>query len=101
MKFWMGIIIVILMNINLLFFCYIRLGNNYGNNNYRDENYHDYMNADALSAPHAHAPLYQSGLGPGQPSPPTTQQDITSSQDQRLLSVSGKKKCSHCSEELG
>ncbi|XP_071547519.1 uncharacterized protein smash isoform X14 [Panulirus ornatus] len=79
-----------------------RLGNNYGSNSYRDENYHDYMNADALSnAPHAHAPLYQSGLGPGQPSPPTTQQDITSSQDQRLLSVSGKKKCSHCSEELG
>ncbi|XP_045598025.1 uncharacterized protein [Procambarus clarkii] len=79
-----------------------RLGSNYNNNSYRDENYHDYMNADALNASHTHAPLYQSGLGPGQPSPPTTQQqDANSAQDQRLLSVSGKKKCSHCSEELG
>ncbi|XP_042203998.1 protein clarinet-like isoform X10 [Homarus americanus] len=77
-----------------------RLGNNYGNN-FRDENYHDYMNADALSASHTHAPLYQSGMGPGQPSPPSSQQDVNSAQDQRLLSVSGKKKCSHCSEELG
>lgn len=79
-----------------------RLGNTYGSNsNFRDENYHDYMNADALSSPSSHAPLYQSATGPGQPSPPTTQQDSPSAQDQRLLSVSGKKKCSHCSEELG
>lgn len=77
-----------------------RLGNSYGNN-YRDENYHDYMNADALSSPSSHAPLYQSGTGPGQPSPPSTQPDPPNAQDQRLLSVSGKKKCSHCSEELG
>ncbi|KAK3862018.1 hypothetical protein Pcinc_032077 [Petrolisthes cinctipes] len=73
--------------------------------NHRDDNYHDYMNADALSnttaSPPGHSPLYQ---GPGQPSPPIPQpQDPSSSpqQDQRLLSVSGKKKCSHCSEELG
>ncbi|KAK8746325.1 hypothetical protein OTU49_017364 [Cherax quadricarinatus] len=78
-----------------------RLGNNYGSNSYRDENYHDYMNADALSVSHTHAPLYQSGMGPGQPSPPTSQQEANSAKDQRLLSVSGKKKCSHCSEELG
>lgn len=73
--------------------------------NHRDDNYHDYMNADALSnttaSPPGHSPLYQ---GPGQPSPPISQpQDPSPSpqQDQRLLSVSGKKKCSHCSEELG
>ncbi|XP_068202528.1 LIM and calponin homology domains-containing protein 1-like isoform X4 [Palaemon carinicauda] len=77
-----------------------RLSNSYGSN-YRDENYHDYMNADALSSPSSHAPLYQSGIGPGQPSPPSAQQESSSAQDQRLLSVSGKKKCSHCSEELG
>ena len=68
------------------------------NNNYRDENYHDYMNADALSSASGHSPLFQAG----QPSPPSTQQpEANSPQDQRLLSVSGKKKCSHCSEELG
>ncbi|XP_069991379.1 titin homolog isoform X6 [Penaeus vannamei] len=79
-----------------------RLGNTYGNNNYRDENYHDYMNADALSAPSTHTPLYQSGMGPSQQPPFNSQsQDHSSGQDQRLLSVSGKKKCSHCSEELG
>lgn len=79
-----------------------RLGNTYGNNNYRDENYHDYMNADALSAPSAHTPLYQSGMGQSQQPPFNSQsQDHSSGQDQRLLSVSGKKKCSHCSEELG
>lgn len=75
-----------------------RAGSNYTNNNYRDENYHDYMNADALSSASGHSPLFQAG----QPSPPSTQQpEANSPQDQRLLSVSGKKKCSHCSEELG
>lgn len=75
-----------------------RVGSNYTNNNYRDENYHDYMNADALSSASGHSPLFQAG----QPSPPSTQQpEANSPQDQRLLSVSGKKKCSHCSEELG
>ncbi|CAL4060062.1 unnamed protein product, partial [Meganyctiphanes norvegica] len=76
----------------------------YGNSSYRgDENYHDYMNAEALSAASTHAPVYQSA----QPQPPiTTSQQQTSQQqqeeqDQRLLSVSGKKKCSHCGEELG
>lgn len=75
-----------------------RAGSNYTNSNYRDENYHDYMNADALSSPSGPSPLFQAG----QPSPPSTQQAETNTQqDQRLLSVSGKKKCSHCSEELG
>lgn len=60
------------------------------------------MNADALSAPSTHTPLYQSGMGPSQQPPFNSQsQDHSSGQDQRLLSVSGKKKCSHCSEELG
>ncbi|XP_050737726.1 bromodomain-containing protein 4-like isoform X12 [Eriocheir sinensis] len=75
-----------------------RAGSNFTNSNYRDENYHDYMNADALSSPSGPSPLFQAG----QPSPPSTQQAETNTQqDQRLLSVSGKKKCSHCSEELG
>ncbi|KAK7085965.1 hypothetical protein SK128_023033, partial [Halocaridina rubra] len=76
-----------------------RMGNTFGNSGYRDENYHDYMNADALNTPTGHSPLYQSATGPSQPSP-NPQQDAPNAQDQRLLSVSGKKKCSHCAEEL-
>ncbi|XP_063862920.1 uncharacterized protein LOC135102093 isoform X11 [Scylla paramamosain] len=77
--------------------CSGRAGSNYSNSNYRDENYHDYMNADALSSASGPSPHFQAG----QPSPPAPQPEANSPQDQRLLSVSGKKKCSHCSEELG
>ncbi|XP_076029694.1 uncharacterized protein LOC143018276 isoform X15 [Oratosquilla oratoria] len=79
------------------------------NSNYRDENYHDYMNADALSTVPTHTPLYQSSTSTPSPqhsAPSSSPQHLhhqqqQQTQDQKLLSVSGKKKCSHCTEELG
>lgn len=72
-----------------------------------DESYHDYMNTDSFSAPHNNslAPVgtgpapanQQPGLVTGTTTPPSGH----TGEDQRLLSVSGKKKCSHCGEELG
>ncbi|RXG54543.1 LIM domain only protein 7 [Armadillidium vulgare] len=79
-----------------------------------EEDYHDYMNTGSLNVGSSYnnnnktnnstSPVGSPTGTPGQHFsshvPPAGQQGQVG-EDQRLLSVSGKKKCSHCGEELG
>ncbi|CAF4250661.1 unnamed protein product, partial [Rotaria magnacalcarata] len=72
--------------------------------NYRDDNYHDYMNTEFNSSTSNTSPTIPQGVIPQGVIPQggiPQSQSSPAPEDQRLLSVSGKKKCSHCGEELG